>query len=1123
MKKVLFIAIIVFSSIIASSQDSKPTHHILNVNIDPQTSKISVVDTVFINGIEQAEFSLNASLLPTSFSDNVEATQTEKGAVAVDVGMDREEAENDDNALKLNKWVLEINKGSEFIVINYEGIIDSPIEQSEENYQRGFSESPGIINDLGIYLGGSTHWIPSFANGELITYKMTTNLPAGWKVVSQGERTLEITKDENHIDTWVCDSPQEEAFLIAARFNEFSHKMNSGHDAMAFLRTPDEGLANRYLEVTEQYMDMYERLIGAYPYSKFALVENFWETGYGMPSFTLLGEKIIRFPFILHSSYPHELLHNWWGNGVYVDFESGNWCEGLTAYMADHLIKEQRGQGENYRRSTLQKFTNVVNDSNDFPLNSFISRHDAPSEAIGYGKTLMMMHMLRQKLGDDGFSRSMALFYNDNKYKNASFDDIRKSAETISLFNLESFFDQWVNRTGAPNIAIKNIEVGNYNNKYRVSLTLEQKQTSDVFEVDVPIVIATEKGLETNFVNFSEREQNFQFMLDEKPLKLVVDPQYDVFRILHPKEVPPTWSKILASKQNLVVLPSEVADSTKNLYEEFVEFWKASRDENYEVVLDSDIDELPSDKTVWVIGFENKFADVINNSINAYSSSFVADSVIYEGKPTVKANHSFVLTVFNEKNVDITLSFIALDNQKSITGLIRKLPHYGKYSYLAFEGDEPTNVAKGQWPVFNSPLESVFDEEGKYVPVTEFRQALATLTPVFSENRMMKTVEYLASEELKGRGLGTPEIDEAASFIADKFKEYGLQTMGDSYYQEFTHEFADSGNVSMKNVIGVIPGTDPELKDAPVVISAHYDHLGSGWPDVRKGNSGKIHNGADDNASGVAVMLELIKTSAKSLKSARTVIFVAFTAEEAGLVGSRYFANNYKNYPIEKIIANLNLDSVGRIFGNKLMVINSNSAREWKFIFMGTEFTTGVATELITQDLDASDQVAFIEKGIPAVQFFVGPHQDYHKPTDDVEKIDPVGLVKTATVVKEVLLYLADRKEPMAFTGKAKDIVPSAGTPMRPSSGGKKAATGMMPDFAFSGDGVKVGGVSDDSPAGLAGIKKGDIIKSFEGKVVKDLKVYSKYLKEHKPGDTVQLTIERNGEMKKVELTLGER
>ena len=132
----------------------------------------------------------------------------------------------------------------------------------------------------------------------------------------------------------------------------------------------------------------YRGLVGPYPYGKFALVENFWETGYGMPSFTLLGPQVIRFPFILHSSYPHEILHNWWGNSVFVDYESGNWCEGLTAYMADHLIQEQRGRGEEYRRDTLQKYRSYVRDGRDFPLTEFRSRHSAAASRIVSSETV---------------------------------------------------------------------------------------------------------------------------------------------------------------------------------------------------------------------------------------------------------------------------------------------------------------------------------------------------------------------------------------------------------------------------------------------------------------------------------------------------------------------------------------------------------------------------------------------------------------------------------------------------------------------------------------------------------------------------------------------------------------
>ncbi|MBK6347846.1 MAG: M20/M25/M40 family metallo-hydrolase [Bacteroidales bacterium] len=988
-----------------------------------------------------------------------------------------------------------------------------------EDYARGFSESPGIIDDSGIYLAGSTHWVPSF-NETPITYKLTTVLPSGWRSVSQGERTTEKVSGEWHTDTWECKTPQEEIFLIGARFNEYSHKMNSGIDAMAFMRTPDETLAGKYLDVTEQYMDMYQKLLGPYPYTKFALVENFWETGYGMPSFTLLGEKVIRFPFILHSSYPHELLHNWWGNSVYVDFDKGNWCEGITAYGADHLISEQRGQGEDYRRSTLQKFTNVVDETNDFPVSKFSSRRDAATEAIGYGKSMMMWHMLRRQVGDENFKKGFALFYNNFKFKKASFDDIRTSFETVSGTTLQPFFNQWLSRTGAPEIAINEAKFNKVNDKFQVLISLQQKQKTAAFNVDIPVLVATEKRTEAFVVKMTDKTQDFEFSLAGEPLKLAVDPQYDVFRILDPMEVPPTWSKILASKENLVILPSKADESKKLLYKDFIDQWKAMDNDHFEVIYDNELSTLPSDKTNWILGFENKFADRINTAIAGTHSSLQGDSVIFQNKATVKKNHSFVLTIYNDQNTEFNLAFIALDNRVAIEGLIRKLPHYGKYSYLGFEGDEPVNIAKGEWPVLNSPLIKIFNSSAQSLNLIQKREPLATLAPVFSEQKMMDHIQYLASEEMKGRGLGTPELDIAARYIADKFQEYGLENFGGSYYQPFYHNFPDKGGMQLKNVVAKIKGTDEKLKDSPVILSAHYDHLGLGWPDVHKGDEGKIHFGADDNASGVSILLEIARTMAKAVQPKRSIIFITFTDEEAGLIGSRYFVSKAGNYFPKKIIANVNLDTDGSLFDKKLLVLNGNSAKEWKFVFMGTDYTTGVRSEVVQQELDASDKVAFIEKGIPAVQLFTGATENYHKPSDIYNKIDGKGLVKVAAVAKEVIEYLGDRDIPFEFTGQTQNTGNSAEEKPKTT---RKASTGSVPDFAYTGEGVKIASVSKDSPGEKAGLMAGDIITTINGEKVKGLKEYSEILKKFQPGDTVELRLTREEKSLAIPITLGER
>ena len=591
MKKITTLLFTLLIAVIGLSQNTGTVKHFLTVQVSPGSSQLMVLDSVVMPEGSEYTFSLNANLVPVEFSKNIKLKKIESDVNAGDIGMDRDDAGSDDAGLKINKWKVSFKDETNSFTISYSGEIASAIKQSEENYQRGFSESPGIISNLGVYLAGSTFWVPTFEN-NLMTFDMTAVFPDGWKTVSQGERVKEFIDSGKHIDEWLCDKPQEEVFLIAAQFNEYSYRMNNGVMAMAFLRTPDEGLSSKYLEVTEQYMNMYEELIGKYPYSKFALVENFWETGYGMPSFTLLGEKIIRFPFILHSSYPHELLHNWWGNSVYVDFSKGNWCEGITAYEADHLIKEQRGRGEDYRRSTLKKFTDFVNPGNDFPIRRFASRYDGPSEAIGYGKALMMWHMVRRKLGDENFKKGMSLFNENFKYKFASFGDICSSLEEVSGTDLKPFFHQWIDRTGAPALSIKEIKTDTYNDKFRVFLTLEQIQDSAAFDIDIPVAIATQKGVEHFTINMYKKEQDFQFTLNSKPGKLVVDPQFDVFRTLAPSEVPPALSKIWASEQNIFILPHNADANNSKMYNELADKWKAADNDSFEIVYDDEIEKL---------------------------------------------------------------------------------------------------------------------------------------------------------------------------------------------------------------------------------------------------------------------------------------------------------------------------------------------------------------------------------------------------------------------------------------------------------------------------------------------------------------------------------------------------
>jgi hypothetical protein len=493
-----------------------------------------------------------------------------------------------------------------------------------------------------------------------------------------------------------------------------------------------------------------------------------------------------------------------------------------------------------------------------------------------------------------------------------------------------------------------------------------------------------------------------------------------------------------------------------------------------------------------------------------------------------RKDHSFVLTARLPRNRDMAISLVATDLPAALPGLAQKLPHYHKYSYLAFEGAEPANVAKGRWPVVDSPL-TIFlpGKSGSIsrVGLAELapREPLASPVSIFSKERMMNVVRFLASDELGGRGFGTSGLDKAADYLAKEFKEAGLAPAGDegnAFFQVWEEVGGSPGNgnrTTLKNVVGVISGVKPELDSQSVVVGAHYDHLGLGWPETRDKSPGRVHPGADDNASGVAILLELARALAKGPKPDRSIVFVAFTGEEEGKLGSRYYVLHEKRYPAAQCIGMVNMDTVGRLGRNKLLVLGAGSAKEWVHIFRGAGFTTGVDIETVTTELDSSDQKSFQDAGVPAIQLFAGPNLDYHRSTDTPDKIDADGLVKVASVAREVVDYLAGRKGPLtagAKTGSAADSLPK---------GERKVSLGTIPDFAFNGKGVKVSGVVAGSPAEEAGLKEGDIIVQLNGSPVENLKSFSDILKTLKPGDRASIVFLRDGKENTVQTPVKER
>lgn len=1133
MRRRCLVLSLVFAAIGGAALAGQPIHHELDVTLDPGARRISVSDRVaFARAVSPDSaggyrFVLHAGLDPAVEGDGW-ILEPVPGAVTAEFFGINATTDTISDGVPLEAFRLIPESAADDLpppTLTYGGVIHHPLGQQGEEYQRSFSETPGLIDGIGVFLAGTTFWVPTFGD-QLLTFDMTIGgMPVHWDAVSQGRRAHHGFDAEAHRTVhWVLEHPTEEIYLVAGPLEVYEDAQDDT-EVFVYLRRGDPALATRYLDATKRYLRLYESILPPYPYGSFALVENFWETGYGMPGFTLLGPRIIRFPWIISSSYPHELLHNWWGNSAYVDFEEGNWCEGLTAYMADHLFAEQRGEGAQYRRSALQKYSDYVSEGRDFPLAEFRSRHSAASEAVGYGKSLMLFHMLRRGLGDEAFLEGLRAFYEQHRFTRATFADIADSLAETSGGAWEDFVAQWVSRPGAPVLVIDEVEVlerDDETNPWELRLELSQTGVDSPFPMTVPVAVTLEGATDPLWAEAGSCGPSgacaIRVPCPARPVRVDVDPAFDVMRRLDPLEVPPALSTLFGADDPVFVLPSTASEDELAAWRDVAAAWAAPAEPT--IRLDDELDELP-EGAVFVFGWDNRHAAAVAARLENQGVAFSADSVHFGPEQHVaRADHSAVLVARGVLDPASAVALVAADPVEAIAGLGRKLPHYGKYSYLGFKGTEPQNTTKGQWQPVASPLvRNLSDGELPELTLSE-RAPLAELPPMFDEASFRKTVEFLADPHQEGRGLGSPGLERAMRWVEQQFMALGLSPMAE---EQFVQRWAWRGGkperlMALTNLIGGIPGNEPELADHPVVVMAHLDHLGRGWPDVRSGNEGQIHPGADDNASGVAALLELARALRAEPARPRPIVFVVTTAEEAGLVGARHFIANLA----ERVepFACVNLDTVGRLADGQLYVLNADSAREWRFIFMGVGHTTGAPIAVVPEPLDSSDQVACLEAGIPAVQLFTGPTADYHRPTDTADKVDYAGLSLVTEAAKEAISYLAERTEPLTLTIAEAE---AAAEPAPKSGSERRASLGTMPDFAFPGPGVRIEQVTPDSAAEAAGLEPGDVILALDGAEVADLRGFSAALKNHQPGDRVTVRIQRDGEAMELEATLKER
>jgi aminopeptidase N len=677
----------------------------LSVNIDPNQSTADVSALVNVKSeksIREVSFLLNnQAKIKQVFVDDEEAnfqSQTNFDLTKYFDNPDSTIENSYKNAMQVTVFLTEPEPET---AINVNYILSAQDSVDEAAFSREYIayEVRGYIGDKGVFLSPSFFWYP-YLPENLANFSIEVSTPKNLTILTQGKKVFEEIDENTRMVKWEINYPADAIHLVGSNF-EIKNAEFDDVSISTYFFPESQDLAPSYLQACQRYIPMYDKLIGPYPFSKFAVVENFFPTGYGMPSYTLLGSQVIRLPFIIYTSLGHEITHNWWGNSVYVDYESGNWCEGLTTYYADYHYKEMKSAEEamQYRRDLDRDFTVYVTEKYDRPLAEFRERTESASRALGYGKSAMVFHQLRKIIGDSLFYQSFRNFYRDFKFKEASWKDIQNTVESTTGQDYAWFFEQWVYQKGAPKLVLKDVKTEDR----QLDFTLQQLDGK--YKLYIPVSVNYEGTEPTRTeIWLNQAQQTYQISLAGKPSSLAIDPDFDVFRKLDVNEIPPTLAEIFAKENTILVLPDNCSDSKLEAYKAFANTFSEGTEEKTVMKEPSEItnSELDSN-SFYIIGSpeENSLWNSIDYS--ATQQLKVENNALqFEGRQVPAPEDMFIMMARAKHNPEIDYCFILLGKDENIGRVGMLLSHYGKYSYLMFSSGK--NSMKGVFEAENSPL-----------------------------------------------------------------------------------------------------------------------------------------------------------------------------------------------------------------------------------------------------------------------------------------------------------------------------------------------------------------------------------------------------------------------------------
>ncbi len=508
----LFLAFAAFVFSTAATAAPVPPHHDADVEYDPETRRLSIVDRITVEGRDRVVLSIAPWLRMVDIRVDGKPSATVPGT-------------------KGPTLVL-TGTGRHVIETRLRGRVPGlPDEGTRDRAAGGAMAGSG-----GLYLPGHVDWLPGTGDGQ-VTYELRTRVRLPFRAVATGHLVKDGDDGEVHRATIAAERPMEMPSLFAGPYQIAEARLGSVR-IRTYFHDDLTGLATDILGRAAEFLGRYEAEIGSYPYRDFHVISAPLPVGLGFPSLTYVGRRVMALPFMRGRSLAHEILHSWWGNAVGVDYDRGNWAEGLTTYMADYALAVDQGPetARQMRLGWLRDFA-ALPAARDHPVVAFTGKHHQADQVIGYGKVAFVFHMLRREVGDAAFGAALRRFWQRNRFKVAGWGDIEAVFSEQAGRNLSWFFEQWLRRQGAPRIELAGVEVTSGTGAYRVTVRL--RQTGPRFRIKVPIVIDTESGRTRVITEFAAADHAAVIEVDARPQRVSVDPEFDVFRVLLPGESPP--------------------------------------------------------------------------------------------------------------------------------------------------------------------------------------------------------------------------------------------------------------------------------------------------------------------------------------------------------------------------------------------------------------------------------------------------------------------------------------------------------------------------------------------------------------------------------------------------------